>query len=497
MIHRVLSLKWRLTLVAGALAVGCAAVLTIAHHVYTRRELQGQLEKTLATKCDEVITVLQRPAGSLTLSEFLWIETHYRSTPYAFFYQVSDSRGRLIAKSGNLADHTLPMPASWAKDRDVAMITERVAGVDGARPVRVRSERVRIPVAGGTPRALVIQTAATMAPLEAAANRSLIASLVPAAAGLTGVFVLLWLVTTRTLRRVSAIAARASRISAANLRQRVPLSGSGDELDMLSQVLNDMLERLGCSIEQMEQFSSDAAHQFRAPLTRIRGELDLVLRDQLTGEHRGQLERIRDDVERLSRLCARLLLLARLDQRAAEGGLFAEQVDLESVVADLLEQMTPVAAERKVGLRRGPTSAASVPGSRSLLAEAILNLLDNAIRHSVDGGVVEVSLDQHDARAWLSIRDGGAGIPPEEHEKVFRRFYRMTGTPETTDGCGLGLSIVAMIAQAHGGRVDLESAPGSGSVFRLVLPLASPAAGAAPGGSTRMAAGEPAPAPAS
>jgi len=494
-VRQALSLRWRLILLAGALASCCAVALTIAHYFYARRELLGQLEKTLATKCDEVITVLQRPTAGLTLSEFLWIETHYRSTPYTYFYQVSDSQGRLMARSGNLADHTLPMPTSWEEGSKLDMITKRIPGLGEAGPVRIRSERARISAAGGTPQTFLIQTAVTMAPLEAAAQRDLVASLAPAAAGLTGVFFLLWLVTTRALRRVAAITTRASQISAANPRQRLPMAGSGDELDKLSHVLNDMLDRLGRSLEQMEQFSSDAAHQLRAPLTRIRGELDLLLGgDDLSGERRGQLEGIREDVERMSRLCGRLLLLARLDQRAAEGALFSEQVDLESVVADLLDQMAPVAQERRVDLRRSATSATSVPGSRPLLAEAILNLLDNAIRHSVDGGVVEVSLERHEAQVWLSIRDSGPGIPPEEHEKIFRRFYRMVGPPEgSVDGSGLGLAIVAMIARAHGGRVELDSAPGSGSVFRLVLPVVPPAPGsAAPSASKPTAIDRPA-----
>ena len=155
-----------------------------------------------------------------------------------------------------------------------------------------------------------------------------------------------------------------------------------------------MLDRLGGSLRQMEQFSSGAAHQLRTSLTRLRGDLDLILRSGVADPPRSQLERIQEELERLSRVCARLLLLARLDQQAVHTSLLDEQVDLEEVVDELLEQMTPLARDRGIGLRRGATSTALVRGSRPLLVEALLNLLDNAIHATPQGGSVVVSIEE-------------------------------------------------------------------------------------------------------
>jgi len=222
----------------------------------------------------------------------------------------------------------------------------------------------------------------------------------------------------------------------------------------------------------MEQFSSDAAHQLRTPLTRIRGELDLILRSDAADPLRTQLEGIQEELERLSRVCGRLLLLGRLDQQARDASLFAEQVDLEAMVSELLEQMAPLAQDRGVGLRRGATSRLHVRGSRPLLVEALLNLLDNAIRATPEGDAVTVSIDADGGAARLSVEDGGPGVPPEERERIFQPFYRIprASAGETDDGSGLGLAIVRAVARAHGGRVEVLAAPAGGSVFRFVLP---------------------------
>jgi two-component system OmpR family sensor kinase len=478
---RSFSLRWRLILLSWSLALGAALVLTTLLHLYTQRQLLSLLERTLETKCDEVITVLENAASHLTLEEFFVIETDYRFTPHIYFYQIRDARGRILARSENLGDAELPLPESWKGGNlgsPVHLHTDPLPILPGGERVRLRSERVELARAGSELATIVIQTAVSLGPFESAVRRTLRDALLVTACGLVAVFFLLWFVTTRSLRPVIAMTRKASQITGTNLRERLPLVGRGDELDELAKVLNGMLDRLGGSLRQMEQFSSGAAHQLRTPLTRIRGELDLVLRSDVSDPLRSQLERIQEEVERLSRLCGRLLLLARLDQQAADASLFDEWVDLQEVISELLEQMTPLAHDRRVGLWRGATSAVRVRGSRPLLVQALLNLLANAIRYTPEGGAVVVSIDTNSEAVWLSVEDSGPGIPPGERERIFQPFYRIPrpasgvagATEVDDDGSGLGLAIVRAIAQAHGGRVELFGAPTGGSVFRLVLP---------------------------
>ena len=225
----------------------------------------------------------------------------------------------------------------------------------------------------------------------------------------------------------------------------------------------------------MERVFLDAAHELRTPLTRIRGEIDLILRSDVSDPPRSQLERIQEDLERLSRLCGRLLLLARLDRQAGDAGLPSDEVDLEGLVSELLEQMTPLAQDCAVSLRRGATSAARVRGSRPLLVEALLNLLDYALRSTPEGGPVSVSIDVDGSLVRVAVADGSAGIPPAERERILQRLDRIPRTPAGgtygDDGNDLGLAIVRGIARVHGGRFELDEAPGGGSLFRLVLPV--------------------------
>jgi heavy metal sensor kinase len=474
-----ISLRWKLILFSACLALGTELVFTALLHFRTKRLLRQGIEKVLETKCDEVITVLKSADLNPTLQDFLLVETNYRFSPYAYFYQIRHAQGRTLARSRNLGDAELPIPEAWRRgDFGSPVHFQTLAqplSPEGQR-ILLRSERLELAMAGREPALFVIQTAASLGAYESTVRESLRGDVLVSACSLAAVFFLLWFVTTRSLRPVSAMTRKASQITAANLRERLPRARTADELDELARVLNDMLDRLGASIRQMVQFSSDAAHQLRTPLTRIRGELDLILRSGVSDPPRSQLERIQEELERLSRVCGRLLLLARLDQQVGNGSLFDERLDLEEVVSELLEQMAPVAQDRGVQLRRGATSTVRVRGSRPLIVEALLNLLDNAIRATPVGGFVAVSLDANGDGVRLSVEDSGPGVPPEERQRIFQRFYRIprTSAGAADDGSGLGLAIVQGIAQAHGGHVEIVEAPRGGSVFRVVFPPLPP-----------------------
>jgi len=470
-----LPIRWRLILVAWSLASATAVVLTLLSYSHTRRELLEQLESTLETKCDEVITVLNSSPLAM-LERFLLIETRYRFSPYEYFYQVSDEGGRLLVRSSNLNGASLPLP-----ERNAALLEGRHHVRTAPHPlspetdrVRVRTERVAVRIAGTQARTVVIQTAVSLEPFEAALSKTQRTTYLVAGVGLAAVFFLLWFVTTRALQPVAAMTAKASEITVANLEERLPLAGRGDELDRLAGVINLMLDRLAGSMRQMEEFSADAAHQLRTPLTRIRGELDLALRSDPPEPLRADLERIQEEMERLARLCGRLLLFARLDRKDPEfRAAFGEVVPLEPLVAELVDQLTPAATERGVSLSAAAAAAPRVRGSRPLLVEALLNLLDNAIRASPSGGKIGLSIDRRGGFALISVADEGPGVPPEERERIFQPFHRLAldGASPLDDGAGLGLSLATAIARAHGGGVELECPVNGGSVFRLVLPV--------------------------
>jgi len=472
---RKLSMRWRLILSTVTVAAGLALVFVLYFEVRNEQRLIAQLERTLGTKCDEVITVLESGESGVPLQPFLAIETTYRVSPHRYFYQISDGHGRIQAQSENLRAASLPIPAALAASTSPEpVVLETIADpttTANRRVLRLRSERVTL----RTGREVLIQVAASLDPIAAAMHQHRVSVAVYALVGLAAAFVLAWFVTTRCLRPVAKLTKTASEISATNLRGRLPVGGSGDELDELAGVLNAMLSRLDQAMQQMEQFTSDAAHQLRTPLTRIRGELDLLLRNGIAGETRRQLERVQEEIDRLSRTCSRLLFLARLDQESGRRTAFTERVNMAEVVSELIEQMAPVASEKGLALLCDRLLAVQARGSKVLIVEALLNLFHNAVRFTPAGGVIDVSVDGSNGSVTVAIRDSGPGIPAVEREQIFSRFYRgRAATADGEPGTGLGLAIVRSIATAHGGTVRVDPVPGSGSCFRLTLPSAEP-----------------------
>ena len=203
-------------------------------------------------------------------------------------------------------------------------------------------------------------------------------------------------------------------------------------------------------------FAADVAHELRTPLTRMQGELEMAQRDG-----REDVSSVLEEVRRLSDLVNHLLMLARAE--AGQEPLAMASVDLTVLCRELEEAFGPVAEEKGLKLRVKAPPALSVRGDRMRLRQALANLLENAIRHTATGEIVLKA-----ESGMLSVTDTGVGIPPEHQGRVFERFYRVPGSPE--GGSGLGLAFVQWVAVAHGGHAFVESVPGKGSVFQILLP---------------------------
>jgi heavy metal sensor kinase len=278
----------------------------------------------------------------------------------------------------------------------------------------------------------------------------------------------------RSLAPVSAMTARAAAISATNLHERLPIGG-GDELVGLARVVNDLLERLEVAFEQQRRFMADASHELRTPTAILRTEADVTLsRDHRTeDEYRDSMTVIQDAARRLTRIVEDLFLLARADS----GNLVArhEPLYLDEIVDDTVRGVRQVAERRDVRISIRHTIEAPLDGDADLLGRLLLNLLDNAIKHSPEGGTVDVGMSRTDGRYEIAVIDAGAGIPAEARDRVFERFFRVDaarsrGDATTTGGAGLGLAIARRIAELHGGGLDLiDSRPGR-TEFRLTLP---------------------------
>jgi heavy metal sensor kinase len=261
----------------------------------------------------------------------------------------------------------------------------------------------------------------------------------------------------------------ARRISAEDLSQRLHGANVDDELGRLASVLNEMLDRLERSFTMVRQFSADAAHELRTPLTILKGEIEVALRGTPSPEeYRRILSSCLEEVDRLTALVEDLLLLARAD---AGGVPLGDTVNLTGVIADATAALHPLAERARVTLRVNPAAPATVRGNDAMLFRALFNLTENAIKYCSDGGEVTTELTQHNGHVLITVRDTGPGIAAADLARVFDRFYR--GDPaRTRGGAGLGLALTKSIVELHGGRISVESEPGTGSAFRITLPSA-------------------------
>lgn len=280
-----------------------------------------------------------------------------------------------------------------------------------------------------------------------------------------------WLLARRALQPVDRMTEAARRIRAEHLTERLAGSGTGDELDRLAATLNDMLGRLDAAFQQIRQFSADASHELQTPLTILRGELEVALRSPRSPEeYQRVLRSALEECERIAHLVEGLLLLARADAGVLR--LDRRAVDLAALLAEVAGQAQVLAQARGITLQLGPVEPATVQADHAHLGRLLLNLVENAIKYTPASGRVTLALHQASGWAEIHVTDTGIGLSPDEQAQIFQRFYR-AAEAQSLDarGAGLGLCIAQSIAEAHGGRIQVASAPGRGSTFTVQLPL--------------------------
>lgn len=289
-----------------------------------------------------------------------------------------------------------------------------------------------------------------------------------------------WFVSRNLLARVNAVTAASRTIMEGDLSERIPVDGSGDEMDRLSRNLNDMLDRIENLMLGLREVSDNIAHDLKTPLTRLRNRVEGALREKGSadssdggfsreGIYKVALEQTIEEADELIKTFNALLSIARLEAGAARQRM--EEIDLSSAVLDVVELYEPVCEEDGVELTSSTVDGLGVFGDRQLIGQAIANLIENSLKYGCrgEGALVSVEVLRSGDMAQICVSDNGPGIVEQDRERVFKRFVRLEKS-RSAPGSGLGLSLVAAVCRLHEGRSYLEdNNPGLKVVIELPL----------------------------
>jgi heavy metal sensor kinase len=464
------SLRFQLVAWYAAVLMGCFVLIGAATYMVLQSSLVGALRENQLRRARQIGQLLLdelRSSGEARVGEE--IQARYAPDLNGRFVRITRGDASLLylcsaPKDQSFVPAELP-PASWPPRLEAA----HQVPLPGGREILLTAHAVQTP--GGA--RYLIETGAPMDEVQAHLRQwlKILFVVLPVVAVLAlggGAFLV-----KRALLPVDKIAASAERISSHNLSERLPVARTGDELERLSIALNHMVQRLDDAFQYSRRFMADASHELRTPLTVLRGELESCLQEPtLAPEWRDRLGSALEEVERLAGIVEGLFAISRLD--AGEAAAEWVKLDLARLAAATADQMSLLAEDKNIQVTCAAAEPVWVEGDQARLKQVVVNLLDNAIKYTLQGGVVALTVRASNSKAVLEVADNGIGIPAEALPRVFDRFFRVDkARSREQGGAGLGLSIVKSICTAHHGRVEASSPGGQGSRFRVELPLAA------------------------
>jgi len=458
---RLRSLGTRIALWYGLLVAGCLLAYSIGVGVFFARHVEAELDRRVHEDAELAMRAVTVSDAGLPV----W---RGQTPPWSGVHEEEGGGHWLevwgIDGTRHLADGTLEAVDLGPPPQDGHSLHQPHTHALPTGPVRVLVERIVL-----DERPFLVRVAVSEASSRVLVRRTwlevlLLSLLVVAVGALGGVWI-----ARRSFAPLARLASRAERITAEQLHERLPVEGASIELDQLAAAFNQTFARLEGSFDQLKRFTADVSHELRTPLTALRAVGEVALRGTHGAEgYREVIGSMLEEVDRLTRLTDELLTLARAD--AGEARIRREQVDLGVLVREVAEHLSVLAEEKQQRLEV-EVSPLVVSGDRTVLRQALVNLAANAVSYSPDRTRIRIRSGRCGDSAYLEVTDEGPGVAPEHRERLFERFYRVDKSrSRELGGTGLGLALVKWAAEAHGGRVELETELGRGSTFRIVLP---------------------------
>jgi heavy metal sensor kinase len=462
-----LALRTKLTLFYTSTLALLVVAIAAAYYQTLRYQIDASITEELVQLSAGLSGYLKLSPDQISLAyntsdpeQEFFIET---ATRLFQIYRVRD--GKAMTQSPEMRALGLQLTQSEIQKSMEGPALQDVSTVHG----RVRLVNTALP--SDTDRTYLMQIGGSLDPLDSALEGFLDALALVLPISLVAAAYLGSLMAGRALSPLKAAARSAAEITPAQLNRRLPVRGADDELDHLLSAFNGTLARLEAAVGQMKQFTASVAHELRTPLTVLRGEAEIALMQNRSDEdYRALVSSQLEEFDKLIRMINETLILAR-----AESGdirLEQESVDLSALIDELVHDMQPVSSAKEVDLGSNVQPDIRLTGDHGWLERMLLNLIDNAIKFTPEGGKVDVQLTREDNSAVIRVADTGPGIAPEALPHIFDRFFRADPSrSRDVEGAGLGLTLVHWIVEQHHGSIDVDSRPGSGSIFTVRLPL--------------------------
>ncbi|MBF8266560.1 MAG: histidine kinase [Dehalococcoidia bacterium] len=456
-----MSIRVRLGLWYGGIFGVAFLLFGVALYFEMAQHLESMVNDTIASRVEHMSTALRAANHNFPAEGTPTVPSLEAFEAPEVYVQVLGRDGSMVSRSANLEGRSLPFPGKGLTEAKFSAFLE--------------GQRLKVylaPVTVGDTTVAWVQVASSYRQQDRVLGRLRWVLVAGGFVAVLSVGLLSGALAGRALRPVSEMTETARAIALSRgFRRRLRAGNSSDELWKLARTFNEMLASLEEAYSAQQRFTADASHELRAPLTAIRGNLDLLdrIRDMPADERRQTLTHVRREVERLSRLVNDLLALARADAGQA---LETRPVELDALLVDAHRQARSLA--RGVSVHLGNLEPAVVQGDEDRLRELLLILVDNALRYTPEGGTVTLWLKHEQPWAVVGVEDTGIGIEPEDLPHVFDRFWRADkARSRDSGGTGLGLAIAKWIVDHHGGELVVESTPGKGSRFSVCLPTSA------------------------
>ncbi len=466
-----LSIRTKLTVwYVILLTVSLVAFGSLFTYSYFKVSL-NRIDNQISSVANMMPHSIMDPSGHLLLPKNfdVLLERFFGLRSSGNYIQVREQHGEVVVKSSNLKDFTLPVSKETLIAAHSGLTTFEVVRTVGRHPVRVVTKPVHVKDVG---LGAIIQVGYSMADTQAVLNSliyifgfGILASIVIASA-------IGWFLAKKALTPVASITDMARRIGAENLDERIEITGPQDEIGRLAATINEMIERLETSFERIRQFTGDASHELKTPLTVLKGEMEMALRSGDDVEYmREVLASGLEEIDRMALIVRNLLDLARIDVEKGRAG--TTKVAINEIVTERFDHFRRLALDTHVDLVILRNEPARVMGDPVRVGQLVFNLVENAIKYTPEHGRVELSVGEERGVAVIKITDTGVGIAEEDIPYLFDRFFRVDKARTSgTGGAGLGLSICHEIVVSMGGEIDVRSRLGHGTTFTVRIPAA-------------------------